>query len=224
MIYIFYGSDSERARRKAFEWVEAARKKEPQLYYLRLAREDLTQGVIDEVAASNSLFAKRSLILLDDPFPVKRATDEDSDEEETSASIVEDNLELLAESNNAIVILAPKLLASKAKKFAAKAEKEYKFDAPAAREYARGFNSDLVNALASKNGERLWLEIIKSLRAGDAPEQLHGLLHWKARDLLEKHPSPATRELSLNLIKLLQGSRRSGLDLSLSLERFALAL
>jgi hypothetical protein len=226
MMYLFYGSDSEKARRKAFEWVAAARKKEPQLYYLRLAREDLSQAAIEEVAASNTLFAKRSLILLDDPFPAKRASeDEDEDEgEEASSSLVEDNIEILAESNNAVVILAPKLLASKAKKIAAKAKMEYKFDVSAALDAARGFNTGLVNALASKNGERLWLELERSLRAGDAPEQLHGLLHWKARDLLEKHPSPATRELSLSLIKLLQDSRRSGLDLSLSLERFALSI
>lgn len=223
MIYLFYGSDSDKVRRKAFEWVTAARTKDPQLYYLRLAREDLSQGILEEVAASNSLFTKRSLVLLDDPFPSRRTSDED-DGEEASNSLVEDNIELLAASNNAIVILAPKLLASKAKKIGAKAEKEYKFDAPAAREYARGFNSGLVNALASKNNERLWLEVVRALRAGDAPEQLHGLLHWKARDLLDKHPTPAVRALSLELIELLQDSRRSGLDLELALERFALSL
>ncbi len=43
---------------------------------------------------------------------------------ESSGSLIEDNLALLAESNNVIVILAPKLLATKAKKIVAKAEKD----------------------------------------------------------------------------------------------------
>ncbi len=94
---------------------------------------------------------------------------------------------------------------------------EYKFDKKAALEDKRGFNSALVNALGARNRDKLWLEINRALRAGDAPEMLHGLLHWKARDMRD-------RKLSLDLINLLQSSRRSGLDLSLSLERFALSL
>ena len=71
-------------------------------------------------------------------------------------------------------------------------------------------------------------EINRALIAGDAPEMLHGLLHWKARDLMEKGSrawkSEESRALSLNLISLLQTSRRGGLDLSTSLERFALSI
>jgi hypothetical protein len=86
----------------------------------------------------------------------------------------------------------------------------------------------LVNALAEKRRERLWLELTRALRAGDAPEMLHGLLHWKARDLMKKGSRvwshPEARTLSLTLIMLLQESRRTGLELSLALERFALSL
>ncbi|HEY4522942.1 MAG TPA: hypothetical protein VJK73_01055, partial [Candidatus Paceibacterota bacterium] len=67
-----------------------------------------------------------------------------------------------------------------------------------------------------------------ALRKGDAPEMLHGLLHWKTRDLMEKGSRAwkpqETRALSLSLISLLQNSRRKGLDLSQSLERFALSI
>ena len=100
--------------------------------------------------------------------------------------MVEDHLDELAASDNAIVILAPKLSAAKAKKLVAKAKVEYKFDTTAPRESARGFNSNLVNALSARSREKLWLEINRALLAGDAPEMLHGLLHWRARDLMEK--------------------------------------
>ncbi len=231
MIYLFYGSDSEKARRKAFEWVAAARKKEPNLAYVRLAREEITTNTLLEAATSNSLFAKRTLTLLDDPY-VGRTTsnNEESDEADTAptTSVLDDYIDMLAASENAIVILAPKLAVAKAKRLVAKAKIEYKFDAPPTREFKRGFNSGLVDALGAKSREKLWLEITRALRAGDAPEMLHGLLHWKARDLMEKggrlwSPSEA-RALSLSLISLLQSSRRKGLDLSESLERFALAI
>jgi hypothetical protein len=57
---------------------------------------------------------------------------------------------------------------------------------------------------------------------------LHGLLHWKARDLMQKGgrgwSDTETRTLSRTLIELLSDSRSGELSLDLALERFALSL
>src|SRR3989344_3656684 len=129
MIYLFYGSDVEKVRTKAFEWIAKARAKEPNLAYVRLAREELTPATLEDAALSGGLFVSRLLILIDDPFPVARAASEEEEgETEATASILEEHLDVLADSDNAIIILAPKLMAAKAKKLAAKAKMEYKFD------------------------------------------------------------------------------------------------
>lgn len=230
MIYLFHGSDVDKVRAKAFEWVAKARAKEPNLAYVRLSREELTDAALEDSALSGGLFVQRLLILIDDPFPAARVKSEDDESgEEIAGTALEEHLDNLAASDNAIIILAPKLAAAKAKKFIAKAKVEYKYDLPAqAGKPERGFNSGLVNALAARSREKLWLEINRALYAGDAPEMLHGLLHWKARDLMSNGSRTWTpkesRRLSLSLIELLQNSRRGGLDLSLSLERFALSV
>jgi hypothetical protein len=233
VIYLFHGSDEQKARTKAFAWIAAARAKEPNLAYVRLAREELSESALQSAAQSGGLFVKRTLVLLDAPFPSAHASGEDENPEGddgrlTKSSIIDDFLDMLAESDNAVVVLAPKLPAAKAKKLAAKAAKEYVFDASAGRGAARGFNSALVDALAVRSRGKLWLELMRALRAGDAPEMLHGLLHWKARDLLQKGGRAWSREearaLSLSLIALLMDSRHKGLDLGESLERFALSL
>lgn len=242
MLYLFHGSDVEKARSKAFEWVAKARAKEPNLAYARLAREEVTDSALLDAAMAGGLFVKRLLVLIDDPFPAARVKNEEEEEEEETSSVLEDHLDALAASDNAIIILAPKLHAAKAKKIAAKAKVEYKFDSAATRTLARGFNSGLVNALAARSREKLWLEINRALLAGDAPEMLHGLLHWKARDLMEKAKTASgsspdvpsrgsrawkpeeSRSLSLALIELLQESRRGGLELGLALERWALSV
>jgi hypothetical protein len=228
MIYLFYGSDEAKARAKAFEWVAKARAKEPNLAYARLMREELTAAALESATASGGLFIKRLLVLLDDPFPKPRAADAEEDaSEELSGAPIDEWLEALAESDNAIVVLAPRLPAPKAKKWEAKAKQAYRYDAPAMRA-ARGFNSGLANALAARRADALWLEVVRAERHGDAPEMLHGLLHWKARDLMEKGgrawPKNEARTLSRALIELLMESRRTGADLSRSLERFALSL
>lgn len=229
MIYLFYGTDVEKTRAKAFEWVAKARTKEPNLAYARLAREELSDAALEDAALSGGLFVARLLVLIDDPFPAARAANDEEESGETgTASVLEEHLDALAASDNAIVILAPKLPAAKAKKIAAKAKMEYKYDKPASREVERGFNSNLVNALSARSRDKLWLEINRALSAGDAPEMLHGLLHWKARDLMEKGgrawTAEESRQLSLDLIRLLQDSRRGGLDLPLALEKFSLAV
>lgn len=242
MIYLFHGSDPEKTRAKAFEWIAKARTKEPNLAYVRLAREELSSATLEDAALSGGLFVKRLLILIDDPFPSARATreEEDEDEDAPAEGMFEEYLDSLAASDNAIIILAPRLAAAKAKKLVAKAKVEYKFDATTPRgEAARGFNTNLVNALAARSREKLWLEITRALRAGDAPEMLHGLLHWKARDLMQKGPPAArlsgrqgsrtwsaqeARALSLALISLARDARRHGEDLSRALERFALSV
>lgn len=228
MIYLFHGSDVGKTRAKAFDWVMAARKKEPNLAYVRLAREELSGAALEAAALSGGLFVKRLLILIDDPFPAARPAEEEGPEEGGGESFFEEYIDTLAASDNAIVILAPRLTPAKAKKLIAKAKFAYAFDKPSAREDVRGFNTNLVNALAAKNREKLWLEINRALRRGDAPEMLHGLLHWKARDLLERGSRAwsvaEARTLSLALIALLQEARSGGLELSLSLERFALSM
>jgi DNA polymerase III delta subunit len=215
MIYLFTGSDTNKVRAKAFAWVEASRKKQPDAPYRRIAAEEVSESALMDAVAAQGLFFSKSLVLLDDPFSLKE-----------SGETVLESLQALAASPNPVGILAPKLHAAHMKKLEAAAEKTFKIDA--VKKEARGFNGGLVNALAVKDGQKLWEEIVRASRAGDAPEMLHGLLHWKARDLMEKGSRAWTekeaRGLSLALIELLSDARSESLDLSVALERFALSL
>ncbi len=215
MIYLFHGSDANKVRAKAFQWVEAARAKAPDAVYIRINSEDMSESVLRGALSTQGLFFSKSLILLDDPFALSE-----------SGETVLDLLDELAESANPVAIVAPKLLAARAKKIEAKAEKVFKIDA--AEKVARGFNSGLVNALSAKDGAGLWKELQKAYRQGDAPELLHGLLHWKARDMMQKgNPKwgkEGARKLSVELIELVSTSRSGDLGLKEGLERFALSI
>ena len=216
MIYLFTGSDVNKVRQKAFAWVEAARRKAPEAPYVRIAPDEVSVESLSSAAGASGLFFSKSLVLVDDPFSFK-----------DSGEVVLETLKALAESPNPIAILAPKLLAVPLKKIEGKAEKVFTVDVAAKRE-SRGFNAGLVNALGAKDGKALWLEIVKAKRGGDVPEMIHGLLHWKARDMMEKgsrawKPEEA-RLLSMDLIELLSDARSESGDLGERLESFALSL
>ncbi len=215
MIYLFTGSDVNRVRAKAFQWVSAARAKAPDAFYARLGADDLNEAALREALTAQGLFFSKTLVVLDDPFA-----------QAEGGAVVMDLLPELKESQNIVAIIAPKLLAARAKKLEAAAEKTFTVDAAA--KPARGFNTALVNALGAKDGQALWKEIIKAYRQGDVPEMVHGLLHWKARDMMQKGSRAWTpneaRALSRDLILLLSDSRGRDLPLGPALERFALSL
>lgn len=215
MIYLFHGTDSAKVRAKAFAWVAAARAKAPDAAYIRLSANELTEQSLNDALSSQGLFFAKTLVLIDDPF----ADSEDGE-------LVLANLDTLAASANPVALVVPKLLAARTKKLEAVAEKSFKIDAAA--KTARGFNGGLVNALGARDGKGLWLELKKAERQGDVPEMVHGLLHWKARDLMQKGSRAWTpveaRSLSIQLIELLSDSRGKDVALPLALERFALAL
>jgi hypothetical protein len=215
MLYLFHGSDTNKVRAKAFQWVAAARTKAPEAHYVRLEPGTVTEESLREALSMRGLFFDKTLVLVDDPF-----------ENKESADIVLKLLPELAESPNVVALLAPKLIPARVKKVEALADKVFKVDKVVKAE--RGFNTALVNALAQKNGEVLWKELIKAYRLGDAPEQVHGLLHWKARDLMKRGGGAwgekGARKLSRDLIELLAASRGKDIELAPALERFALSL
>lgn len=216
MIYLFTGSDVHGVRTKAFQWVAAARAKAPEATYIRLNADEITESALTNALGSQGLFYSKALVLLDDPF-----------QKIETADLTLSLLPEMKESQNVFAILAPKLLAARTKKIETKAEKVFTIDAKE-KKLARGFNSGLVNALAAKDGAALWKEIVIARRAGDVPEMLHGLLHWKARDMMQKGGRGWSREeartLSRNLIELLGEARSGAIPLGESLERFALSL
>jgi hypothetical protein len=216
MLYLFTGTYEERVRSKAFAWIEATKKKEPSVSYIRISPEQIQARSLEEITNTQGLFFSKILVLLDDPFATAATTEQ-----------VVNAIETLAASSNPIALLAPGLTSAVEKKITPHITKVFREDR-VEKKAGRGFNSALVNALGSKNGKALWKEVLKSKREGDAPEVLHGLLHWKARDMMAKgskawKPEEA-RALSIQLIELLSDSRKGELNLFESLERFALSL
>lgn len=216
MLYLFTGTHEEKVRAKAFAWVEATKKKEPSVSYIRIATDQIDARALEEITLTQGLFFSKILVLLDDPFGKADTTEQ-----------VLGAMEKLASSINPIALLAANLSSTVEKKITPHITKVFREDKTSKKE-AKGFNFSLVNALESKNGKALWKELMKSKREGDPPEAIHGLLHWKARDMMSKgsrtwKPEEA-RALSIQLIELVSDSRKGELSLFENLERFALSL
>ena len=73
MLYLFHGSDTNKVRAKAFQWVAAARDKAPDAYYVRLESGIVTEESLREALSMQGLFFSKTLVLLDDPFESKES-------------------------------------------------------------------------------------------------------------------------------------------------------
>ena len=84
----------------------------------------------------------------------------------------------------------------------------------------------LADAMAARDRKRLWLLMTKALQGGVAPENIAGILAWKARDMAAKRQGnlAETRALSRRLVTMYHDSHRGAGELSLMLEHFALTL
>lgn len=215
MIYLFHGTDLLKVRLSAFAWVAAAREKRADAPYFKFAAEDLSKEALYEAAGAQGLFFGKSLVLINEPFALKESGD-----------LLLEELPLLKTSENFVVILATKLSVPQIKKLEEHAEKIFAYQKIQKSE--RGFNTALVNALGNRNREMLWKELQKAFREGDAAEAVHGLLHWKARDMMQKGSARwnkrEARNLSVSLIELLSDARSGDQTLPEALEKFALSV
>ena len=83
----------------------------------------------------------------------------------------------------------------------------------------------LANALRRADKKALWVGLMRELSRDNAPEAIHGVLFWGAKQMCMQARGPAVggaARLVATLAALPHESRRKGVELEYALERFAL--
>lgn len=235
MIYFLYGSDTEKARAKAHELVDALRGKKPDAELFRLDPDTWTAEEAERLIAGAGLFQNNYIVFLNGVL-------ENPDAEEFALERAAD----LEASPNVFILLAGELKKAVRDKLEKKASKTQAFEAAKAPE--REFNNfALAEALGKRDKKGLWVLFCQAMNEGKAPEELHGMLFWQAKSMLQalnaKTPAESglkpfvhskslryagnyTRDelvaLSSGLVSIYHESRRGGEDLDVALEKFVL--
>lgn len=125
-----------------------------------------------------------------------------------------------------VFIYEEKPLAELRKKLEKHAEKVEKFDAPKKERDSSIFA--IANALKRADKKEVWVSYMREIEKGNAPEAVHGVLFWAAKDMLLKSREGSADHaraalLVAHLAELPHEARRRGEDLEYALERFALS-
>jgi len=209
MLYLYLGTDREKARGKMNAAVEKAGKNAD---IVRITDAHTIEDLKASLQGGGMFGEKRVLV-----FESVCANPELCD-------VLLESLERLSKSDEDVFIFESKPLADVRKKIEKHAESVEKFDAPAKERDNSIFA--MANALRKKDKRTLWVGYMKEVAKGSAPEAVHGLLFWAAKDMLLKSSgseNQRARMLVAHLAELPHEARRRGEDLEYALERFVLS-
>lgn len=134
-----------------------------------------------------------------------------------------ESLPRLKDAADTYYIYEEKPLAELRKKLEKYAEGVEKYDAPKKERDTSIFA--IANALRKSDKKGLWVSYMRQIEKGDAPEAIHGVLFWAAKDMFLKSKGSEherARALVAALAELPHRARRRGEDLEYALERFVL--
>ncbi len=253
MIYFLYGNATDEgtkaAHKKARDLSTELCKKKPDASLFTLNEENWNESAIEEYTASQGLFEKKYIVVVQDILTKK-------DRKETFL----DSIELFAESPNIFIVVEPSIDKTSLKKIEKHAAKVQEFapNTPNTSEARGGVGKsqkkdfvifDLADALGSRNKKRLWLLYREAIDAGKVPEEIHGILFWqvkaiaiamrtgtpaesglnpfvyrKAKDFSEQFNTLELRTMMQRLVSVYHDAHRGLCDFETALEMFILEL
>jgi hypothetical protein len=212
MLYFFHGSDRDKARialNKAFE---------------KATKEADVLRITDAHALADLSAALQGPGMFAPPAGGARVVVFDSvlgGANEEMRSKLLDALPMMGKSDEHFYVLEGALDAATRKQVEKYAEKSEKYDAPKKEKDNSIFA--LSNALQKGDRKALWVGLMRELAKGGAPEAVHGLLFWGAKQMLVRGDDKTRAEkLVASLAVLPHEARRRGEDLEYALERFVL--
>ena len=214
MLYVFGGNTS--ARKKMRSTLEALMKRAPLADVMRVSDENIGTVLYKEILAAQGLFYPKRIVVLDNALK----------EKENQENIVP-YLKEMGKSDHIFLILEEDPSASLKTQLIKHATKAEMGEGEKKQKEQADWSA--TNALEAREGERLWRALCASFLKGIAPEQVHGQLFWKGKQMLIEKRSRNFKEEELKrmvaeLAELPHRARRKGMDMEYALELFALSM
>ena len=209
MLYFFNGTDREKVRSEMDKALAKVAKK------AQIVRISDANAVADFKTAllGSGMFGEKQTVVLDNVSANGEMRE-----------ILFDQLEQLEKSDEHFFILEGKLDAATRKTIEKHAETAERFDLK--KTVHRGDIFVLAHAMSQGDKKKMWVEYQRALQSGEAPEAIHGVLFWGAKNMFMKlgeRDHPRAAKLVAKLAELPHEARRRGFELEYALEHFLLS-
>ncbi len=247
MIYFYYGTDTESARKKAKITVDSLLSKKPDATLIKIGDEDLSLDKIMELAGSQALFSSKYIVFLYKTFDNKE-----------NKELILKNVKEFAGSDNIFIFAEGKMDKASLAKIEKNAEKVQEFVKPEKTLNKKeklaliGEKIDFfefADALGRRDKRGLWVLYQDALAEQVPAEEVHGIFFWqvksmllgrlcktaedagmksfpfeKARGYSRNYKDGELENLSSKLVSMYHEAHRGNEDFYIALERFILSL
>lgn len=248
MLSIFYGTDRDKVNDAAAKRLGMFLKSNKDAEVFTLGDENFSESELERHIGSVGLFSGAHAVVISYLLT-----------HEEHGEVLADHLASLAESENLFILKEGKLLVAHKKLVDPSSlklrrgeenrveSKEFSEKiAPNKPDFKNFPIFDLATSLGMRDKKNLWLGYQKALSEGIAPEEVHSILMWqmktmlqvlagatddikpfvlgKAKTFLTKYSPAEAKDLSFKLISLYHDSRRGLVDFEKGLEKIILSL
>jgi DNA polymerase III delta subunit len=187
MLYVIYGTDTEKGREKSHALFEALKSKKPDAAAGIMRAEDVTSEKIEELTQTQGLFENKQIIFMD-------RTLENPDIRE----IIVDKIDAVKESPNIFIFFEGKMTKEVLKKIEKRAEKVTEYELTEEKKKEGGSFFALADALGSRDKKAFWALLRQAFDNDAAPEEIHGILFWQVKSLALASKTSTALEAGLN--------------------------
>jgi len=211
MLYVFHGSDISKSVEKAHTLIGSLRTKRLDASFIEIGADKWSKSAVEENLGGQGLFSGKYIIFLD------RVT-----ENVDAKELLPDLIQVMNESANIFIVLEGKLnaeLKRAVEKDAEKAMESEKKEAAAKKE----FNVfALADAFGRRDAVNAWKIYREAIDSGIEPENIAGVLFWKAKSMSSGPSGKSDRRLE-KLVTLYHDGHRGVLDLERGIEKLLLS-
>jgi DNA polymerase III delta subunit len=203
MLYLIYGSDTHKARRKLHELLQLAEKKRAGAELFKITSENWSEGQFDELLVSQGLFESKYTVVLDNLF-----------EKIDIKHYVLERLEGMQNSEQIFLMLESSIDAASIKKIEKFAKQVQEFKKAESQKPSYNIFS-IADGLLSRDKKRLWINYLDFIKRGSAPEELHGIFFWQVKNMILASRAESGNETGLSPFvyrNTLTGSRNYKLE------------
>lgn len=236
MVYLFYGTDKNKALQSALKIIEKKVAEKSDALVFKIDAENFSQNVLIEMCGGQGLFSQKYIVHIKDVC----------NEEETQ-KILFDFLKDMQASENIFILTEGDLNKKEFSKIEKHAEKVWVYEAKKKTEREENIFT-ITNYLLARDKKNLWIEFQK-LKNIFAVEEIHGTLFWAFKNIMIASKTKTAAEAGLKpfvysnskkvltkfsqeeleekfwqLTRLLGDSRRGEGELEVLLERWVLEL
>ena len=157
MLYLIYGTDTHKARKKLHQLLDIAEKKRPGAELFKINTENWSESQFDELLVSQGLFEQKYTVVLDNLFEKKDCKD-----------YVVGKLDEMRDSEQIFLILEGNVDSASLKKIEKNAKQSQEFV------QKEGKKSDfnifaITDGLLQKDKKKLWVSFLDSLKKSFDP-------------------------------------------------------